>query len=48
MLSNTGEGLKVLQAPQQIHSGALMGFDGVKLMKDFGLFTSEGQINCLR
>ena len=48
MLENGAEGLKVLQAPQRIYSGALMGVHMVKLMKDFGLFTSEGQINNLR
>ena len=48
MLQNASEGLKELQALQQIHSRALMGVHGVKVMKDFGLFTSEGQINSLR
>ena len=47
MLQNAGEGLKVLQALQLIHSGALVGFHGVKLMKDPGLFTCEGQLNSL-
>ena len=47
MLQNAGEGLKVLQALQLIDSGALMGVHGVKLMKDPGLFTCEGQLNSL-
>ena len=47
MLQNAGEGLKVLQALQLIDSRALMGVGGVKLMKDPGLFTCEGQLNSL-
>ena len=38
----------MLQAPQRIHSGALVGVHGVKLLKDSDLFTSEGKINCLK
>ena len=38
----------MLQAPQRIHSGALVGVHGVKPLKDSDLFTSEGKINCLK
>ena len=48
MLQSVGEGPKALQAAQRIHSGALMVVHGVKVAKDFRLFTSEGQINGLR
>ena len=48
MLQNAGEGLKLLQALQRIHSGALMEVHGVKLIKNFRFFTSEGQINSFR
>ena len=33
---------------QQIHSGALVGVQGVKPLKDFGLFTFGGQVNSLK
>ena len=35
-------------APQQVHGGALMGALEVKTLKNFGLFTSGGQINSLK
>ena len=35
----------MLQVPQQVHGGDLVAVHGVKLLKDFGLFTSGGQIN---
>ena len=39
----------MLQAPQQIHGRALVRVHEVlKLLKDFGLFTPEGQINSLK
>ena len=44
MLINAGKGLKV----PRIHSGALVEVHRVKYMKDFDLFTSEGQIRSLR
>ena len=44
MLVNAGDGLNV----PQIHNGYLVGVHGVKSMKDFDLFKSEGQIFSLR
>ena len=44
MLVNAGDGLNV----PQIHNGDLVGVHGVKSMKDFDLFKSEGPIFSLR
>lgn len=35
----------MLLAPQWVHGGALVGVKGVKPMKNFDLYTFEGQIN---
>ena len=37
----------MLEARQQIHSGALVGVYGVRLLKNYGLFTSGGKIKSL-
>ena len=38
----------MLYTLQQVHNGALVVVHGVKLLKNFGPFTSGGQINSLK
>ena len=42
-LYNAGWGLKVLSNRQRVRSGALVGVQWVKPLKNFGFFTSGGQ-----
>ena len=41
-------GLKVKEALQQVHGGALLGVQDLKPLKNVGIFTSGGQINNLK
>ena len=40
-------GVWALQAIELVHNGFLLGFQGAVLLKHFGFFTSEEQINSL-